>query len=307
MNKKFYLFLLILCLAVIHCVYSVSAQTDGDKIVAAGNPPLLQSEMNTIIDFYEWALETDFTVAQRRRFIVLSAESYRLNVAASRKDADALLKVFGKVRQLSDAEQQKIRAELKPQLIKEFRGSSDETSQLLLAVAENARANSQNVVSDKPDEINDAPINAGNELRTADDSFAGNLSGLSGKWAWGRSGSSTYASGGALLGSNGSRFTYQFSTNGAVEYVGIMNVMTGGCKMQVFTSKTGKARLNGETLTINWSPAAFSRDDSCSPSKNYKKTLPAETETLRVEFKDSYGQRQLCLTGKDETCFSPEN
>jgi hypothetical protein len=109
------------------------------------------------------------------------------------------------------------------------------------------------------------------------------------------------------MGSNGSRFTYQFSANGAVEFTGIMNVMTAGCKLEAFTLKRGKARLNGNTLTINWQPASFSRDDSCSPSKNYKKTLPAETETFQVKLKDSYGQRQLCLTGKDETCFSPAN
>jgi hypothetical protein len=85
-----------------------------------------------------------------------------------------------------------------------------------------------------------------------------------------------------------------------------MNVMTAGCNMQVFKSMKGRARLSGDTLTIDWSPAAFSRADSCSPSKDYKKTLPAETETFQVKFKTDYGQRQLCLTGKEETCFSPE-
>jgi hypothetical protein len=74
--------------------------------------------------------------------------------------------------------------------------------------------------------------------------------------------------------------------------------------MQIFKTAKGRARLNGDTLTINWSPASFSRDDSCSPSQNYKKTLPAETETFQVSLKNSYGQKQLCLTGKDETCYS---
>ncbi|HEX8638054.1 MAG TPA: hypothetical protein VF692_08330, partial [Pyrinomonadaceae bacterium] len=216
MNKKFYLFLLILCLAIIHCAYSVSAQTDGDKIVAAGNPPLLQSEMNTIIDFYEWALEKDFTVAQRRRFIELSVASYQENVAASRKGTAALLEVFGKVRRLSEDERQKIREQLKPELVKEFRsGSNDETSQLLLAVYENTGASNQTEISKEPVETDSAANNSMTKPENAADSLSGNLSAITGKWAWGRSGSSTYASGGALLGSNGSRFTYQFSANGA--------------------------------------------------------------------------------------------
>lgn len=302
MNKKIYLFVLILCFTAADCAYSVYAQTGDDKILAPGNPPLRQSEMNTLIDFYEWALETDFTVRQRQRFIELSVESYRRNGAASRKDADALLEVFGKIQRLGEDERQKIRETLKPELVKEFRRASDESSQLLLAVYENGQNVNQSPDVEKPSE----PNAAASEPENPEQSFGENLSALTGKWTWGRSGSSTYASSGSLLGSNGSRFTYYFSANGAVEYVGIMNIMTAGCRMQVFTSKKGKARLQGETLTINWSPAAFSRDDSCSPSKNYKKTLPAETETLRVEFKDSYEQRQLCLTGKEETCFSPE-
>jgi hypothetical protein len=46
-----------------------------------------------------------------------------------------------------------------------------------------------------------------------------------------------------MLGSNGSRHTYQFRRNGAVEYTGIMNVMTGGCNMQVFKTMKGRANL----------------------------------------------------------------
>jgi hypothetical protein len=108
------------------------------------------------------------------------------------------------------------------------------------------------------------------------------------------------------MGSNGSRHTYQFSSNGTVEYSGIMNVMTGSCNMQVFSTKKGKGSIKGDTLTIAFEPGTFIRDDSCSPSKNYKKTLPAETETYKVKLKTEYGQMQLCMTGKDETCFSKE-
>ena len=74
--------------------------------------------------------------------------------------------------------------------------------------------------------------------------------------------------------------------------------------MQIFRSAKGRASLNGNTLTIKWGSASFSPDDFCSPSKNYKKTMPAETESFQVKLKTDYGQKQLCLTGKDEMCFS---
>lgn len=132
----------------------------------------------------------------------------------------------------------------------------------------------------------------------------GNFSSIVGEWISGSSGSMTTTTSGVYLGGSGSRFTYKFYANGTVEHTGIMNSMTGGCRMQIFRSAKGRAVLNGNTLTINWSPASFSRDDSCSPSKNYKKTLPAETETFQVNFETYFNDKQLCLTGTDKMCFS---
>ncbi len=150
-----------------------------------------------------------------------------------------------------------------------------------------------------------------NDSDSADDrdntrkSDAVDMARLAGKWVWSRTGSTTYTDGGSYVGGNGSRFTYEFSEDGQVEFTGIMNVMQGSCSQEVFTSKTGEASLDGDTLTIEWSPAQFKRDFSCDSANNYEKTLPAETETSTVAFKDRSGQEQLCLTNKEETCFSP--
>jgi hypothetical protein len=150
-------------------------------------------------------------------------------------------------------------------------------------------------------------VAAGGSGDEAPGSF-GDVSALAGKWVWARTGSTTWNQNGVYAGGNGSRFTYQFSPGGAVEYTGIMNVMMGGCSQQVYTSKKGRARLSEDTLTIDWSQATSSRDFSCDRPNNYTKTLPAETETLKVTFKNSStGQRQLCTVagGGGETCFSP--
>ncbi|HEX8288929.1 MAG TPA: hypothetical protein VF556_13085 [Pyrinomonadaceae bacterium] len=305
MNKTKYLFLIVLCAALIGgTILKVSAQTGGDKILVAGKSPLRQSEMNKIIEFYEWALEAKFTGEQRERFQKLQTEAYRSDVAGSRKGADELLGVFAKALEKDEATQRRMREFLSVELVKEFHRVNDETSQLLISIYEQARGNQSDVSAD-----NEAPEAVSNDknVSNANDNTSGsvgNISNFVGEWVWGRSGSSTYATGGSYMGSNGSRHTYKFSANGAVEYTGIMNVMTGGCNMQVFKTAKGKAGISGDTLTIDWQPASFSRDDSCSPSKNYKKTLPAETETFKVRFKNDYGQTQLCMTGKDETCFS---
>lgn len=297
-------FLLVLCCGLVGGLTKISAQTEVDKVLVAGKTPLRQSEVKGLIEFYEWAFETRFTDSQREQFQVYTANEYRNDVAANRKTIDYINSALPKILTADQNVQRKTREELLSELVPEMRKNTDENSRMLLGIYEAAHNGGESNVASKNSS------NASMDSNTAEDSndsnSVGNLSNLVGKWVWGRSGSTTYAASGAMMGSNGSRFTYQFSPNGVVEHTGIMNVMTGGCNMQIFKTRKGKASLNGDTLTINWSPASFTRDDSCSQSKNYTKTLPAETETIKISFKESYGQKQFCTgTGKDETCFSP--
>ncbi len=297
MFKNVSAFFLILGLIVSAGAFAARAQAGGDKVLVAGAKPLRQSDVDALVEFYEWAFGASFSASERGRFRELTASDHRANPAASRRGIDDLLASFNEVKALGEDEREARRRKFAPVFIESLRQSSaDPVAQMLVAIYERVQSGDANVAS-SPDEVVEEPA-AGS---------GGDLSDFVGKWVWGRSGSSTYTTGGAYVGGNGSRFTYQFSAGGAVEYTGIMNVMTAGCRLQAFTIKKGRATLSGDRLTINWQPASFSRDDSCSPSKNYKKTLPAETETFRVSLKESNGQKQLCLTGKDETCFSPEN
>lgn len=299
MIKLKYLFLLVLCAGLIGSATIVPAQmkTD-DKILIAGKKPLRQSEVDKLIEFYEWAFEITFPRIQREQIQLMTENDYRQNQTDARKYIDDFMAGEAQIFAADENVQREARKLFLKEFIAELRKQPDgDSAQFFLAIYKGEQGNAANVAANNTEESN--------ETEEAPTGNIGNLSRLVGKWVWGRSGSSTYSTSSVYMGSNGSRHTYQFAANGTVEYTGIMNVMTGGCNMQIFKSSRGKASISGNTLTINWAPSSFSRDDSCSPSKNYKKTLPAETETLQVSFKDSYGQRQLCLTGKDETCFSP--
>ena len=306
MNKLKYLFIFALCAGLMSgaAAADVSAQTTGnDKILVAGKKPLKQSEVNGMVEFYEWAFETKFSNAQREDFQANTELEYRSDPAGSRGSIDDILGTLPQILAAEEDVQRETRKKFLTIFIKELRKNSDENSQLLLGIYEAAHGGNESKSASKNSK-NSEETEDSNETENSAVGNVGSVSQLVGTWVWGRSGSSTYAQGGAYMGSNGSRHTYQFAANGTVEYTGIMNVMTGGCNMQIFKTMKGRASLSGDTLVVNWSPASFSRDDSCSPSKNYKKTLPAETETFQVNMKDSYGQKQLCLTGKDETCFS---
>jgi len=293
-NKIKYLLLLILCAGIVGEMTNITAQTRDTILVSKSGATLRQSDIDKMIEFYEWAFEARFSAEQKTKFAEYTAREFRTDPTKYRTTIDHIVATFEKISAGDESAQQRTRNNFLPAFVAEMRNSTDENSQMLLAIYEAAHGeNNANVTSTKDAEEPEAAV--------------GNISGLAGTWAWARSGSSTYSTGGSYMGSNGSRFTYKFLANGAVEFTGIMNVMTGGCRMQIFKSAKGRASLNGETLTINWSPASFSRDDSCDRAGNYTKTLPAETEKFQIKFKTDYGQRQLCMTGKDETCYSPSN
>ena len=120
-------------------------------------------------------------------------------------------------------------------------------------------------------------------------------------------GRTTWTYTGSYADPNGTRFTYQFAPDGAVVYVSLTQNTTGDCFRQVVTSKKGSARLSGDTLTIRWGRGLTREDLTCIRTTTSTKTFSAETETLKVAFKNSStGKKQLCTVSKfGETCFSP--
>jgi len=296
MNKIKYLFLLVLSLGLIGGLTNAAAQTGDQVLVSAGGKALRQTDISKLIGFYEWAFQARFNSTQRADFQTHTEAEFRADPSESRKTIDDIVNTFPKILAASDDVQAATRENFLAAFLPEARKNTDANSRMLLSIYEAANgALPENKASQE--DKNDG-------YETVKTVGVGNFSALVGKWVSGSSGSMTTTASGVYLGGSGSRHTYQFSANGAVEYTGIMNVMTGGCRMQIFRSAKGRARLNGDTLTIDWSPAAFSRDDSCSPSKNYKKTLPAETETFKINFETYYDDRQLCLTTTDKMCFS---
>ena len=294
MNKIEYLVPLILCVGIIGEITHISAQSGDQVLVTAGGKSFKQSDVDKIIMFYEWAFEAEFTGEQRAQFQEIKEMEFRNNPAEAKKGNDNMGGYLAKIRVNNQSEQERIRNEFNADFIPNLRKATDDPeAQLLVGIYD--RANGGNGSETAANDADDSTID-------------GDISSLAGKWVWSRTGSGMWdRNGGGYVGGNGSRFTYQFSANGAVEYTGIMNVMMGGCSQQVFMSKKGRANLSGTTLTIKWSPGTSTRDFSCDQVTNYTKNLPAETETLKATFKtNSTGQKLFCTgSGSGETCFSP--
>ena len=303
MNTLKYFFLTALCAVLIGGAMNVSAQMPDKTLVSAKGKTLRQSDINKLIEFYEWAFQTQFNSAQRRDFQQNTENEFRADPVESRKTVDDIVITLPKILAAEDDVQAETRKNFLAVFLPEARKNSDANSQMLLSIYETANGEipSNTASNEQKDKNEEDPYGS---YETVKKVGIDNFSSIVGEWVSGNTGSMTTTTSGVYLGGNASRHTYRFSANGAVEYTGIMNIMTGRCRMQIFKSAKGRANLSGDALTINWAPASFSRDDSCSPSKNYKKTLPAETESFKINFETYYDDKQLCLTGSDKTCFS---
>jgi hypothetical protein len=301
MNKIKYLFISFLCAALLGgaAIINVSAQTSDKVLVSASGKTLRQSDVNTLIEFYEWAFETRFDAGQRATLQKSTEDEFRADPKGSRQAIDDVVSTFAQILAADEDVQAAARKDFLEAYLPDARKNTDPTSQMLLAIYENRNGSTQTDASTRvqPSGDSDESVPTGK---------VGNLSAIAGTWVWGSSGSMTTSTTGVYMGGNASRHTYQFNPDGTVEYTGIMNMMNGGCRMQIFKAAKGRATLNGTTLTINWSPASFSREDSCSSSQNYKKTVPAETQTFQIGFEAASTDRQLCLTGTDKMCLSRE-
>jgi hypothetical protein len=131
------------------------------------------------------------------------------------------------------------------------------------------------------------------------------ISALAGKWTYGSIGRTTWTYTGSYADPNGTRFTYQFSQDGVVVYTGLMQATTSAYSRLVVTTRKGRARLSGDTLTIQWGRGLIREDFISERTSTSTKTLRGETETLKVKFKNSpTGKKQLCTVSKGgETCF----
>ncbi|MFN6529855.1 hypothetical protein [Nostoc sp. ChiSLP03a] len=293
MNKFKYFSILFLSIVLMDgATIKISAQAAGTKVlVTAQNESLNKSDIDKVIAFYEWVFSGKFTSEQRNEYQSIKLNEFRKDPDGTRKSIDNLISNYTQALAKTEEEQSRIRQAFNGEFVGQLRNlPNDAEAKLLLSVYDSAHAGET--------ASNDTDDSSGS---------VGEISSLVGKWVWTRTGNSAISTNGTYIGSNGSRFTYQFLPNGTVEFTGIMNVMNGSCNQQIFQSQKGKASLSGSTMTINWSPATFTRDFSCDRANNYTKTLPAENETYQVKFKTDLGQKQLCLISKDETCFSPTN
>lgn len=278
MQKIKYFFLLFLCLSLFGTLRTVSAQTKAD--------------VDGMVEFYEWAFETDFAPEQRDEFQRIFEQNFRKDSAKRRKNTDIILQTFADIKNAnSEARRETRKLYLQGFLPKlKAKEQTDDEAHFLLEVYR-ASHGGKDEFTDMDAALGDTFDKSADKAPVVADSKS-----LFGKWfRTTGSGSITDGTGKTKYGS-GTNYFFEFFADGTIEYtVESKTLSIMQCRIESAQKARGKFSTSGDSMTMNLGPMSDSGTNSCNAKENYKKTL--EPSTLSVKFQ----------VKKMESIFRPDN
>jgi hypothetical protein len=291
---------LVICAALVIGIGYLSAQADekksvdlksGDKTAVAVDKLYQQTDVDGLIKFHEWAADTKFTAEQRRKFEAFLAKDFERDAAKARKDTDETLEAQAQIKDAKKDVREMTRTLLAGALVEDFKKKkADEYARFMLGIYEKTNDDEATVSNNNAEKI----------------SFTGGGIPDAMVGSWTRSeGSSQIDSTGKTQYGGGAHFTYDFSADGSVKYRMDKKLLTiMQCKIEERKSAEGTAAVSGDVLNIDLGETAFFSSNSCDDAKNFDKTLPAETVSLKWRLKTEYDVTRLCIDEKDgEMCY----
>lgn len=303
-----YIFTLVLCLGLTSGAMNVSAQTSSGSVLASSNKSLKQSEVVSLIEFYEWVFEAEFTAAEREKFHAFTAAAFRANPTASRRTIDDIVQILPRILAAPADLQAETRKDFLAVFLPEIRKNTDENSRMLLGIYEKAQSGGRTAVGDGSS--GDETTSGNDAIRPTPTQRDSDLGGLNGKW-FRTEGSGYIDYTGKTQYKSGRTYNFEFFPNGAVEYVSETDVLS---IVQCRTKRSEKARgtyaVSGDSLTINLGATSSLGSSSCDAKDNYKKTLPASSVSVKFVVKKMESitrpdnPTMLCFNGENgETCY----
>lgn len=266
--------IIVFCLALGVVIFSGApaafAQNGADRILVAGRQPLRQSEVDRMIEFFEWAFETEFTGDERGRYRAMIVDEFRQNAAEGRQNVDVLINALAKVRANDAAAQAQLRRMFVDDYVKDLRAATDEGSQMMLAIYERGQTGGASKAgaadADEPVQSSKSSANAGGGLN------------LVGKWFRTVGGPRGDDGTGKTTYQSGIDYTFEFFADGTMRFVTekkVLSIMQ--CRITENTNITGTYAVAGDQLTMNLAGGTSAGTNSCESSGNFKKTLTAST------------------------------
>jgi hypothetical protein len=263
--------------AILLCA-SLNAQNTNDTILAAGNPPLTQTMVNQLIDFFEFGLHGKFTDAQRAEFQKQRIAEWQSGDAGNKETIFSLLEMRSKLLAMNDGQLKEAQSKLQAYLVENFSKQPNEpTARLLMQVYKNGNG----------DRTNNNPVAGGSV----------NPSGLLGTWQAGTVSGVSFVNqtNGSTTNGGGTQVLYTFHPNGTYEYAALTTQTMYNCHTEFMTYKTGTVAVNGNQLTFIPKTSKFTSKDSCSTRNNYEKPAGLERETYNWSVQRDENGTKLCL------------
>lgn len=302
-NRLRYLTLLILCAAAFGVPGRVAAQSgDGaDRVLVAGRQALRQSDVNRLIEVYEWAFGTRFSADERARYQTVVVEGFRQDAAASRKGADALISEFAKILTRDEATQQQMRRSFNEYCGQILRATNDEESRLLLGIYERGLGEAGQETS---------PEATGGAGRDTSAGGAGSPN-LVGRWVRSTGAGRGDDGTGKTTYSSGTSYTFEFFAGGSMRFHVEKKVLSiTQCRVSEVTEIPGRYTVDGDTLTINLGEGTSVGTSSCEEKGNFRKTLSSSVLSKQFVVKKLQSVFRpdeplvLCFDGSaDDACF----
>lgn len=287
-----------LCSIVIFvAVVMLNAQNHNrDNVLVGGQPQLLGSDVDLMIEFYEWAFETPFSRSERERYQFLSIQYFRSNPKKASEETAILTKAFANVKTKSESVQKEFRDGFRDSFVKDMRSSSDDVSKLMLGIYRRGL--------EKTEPKYAATLTSGVSLSSSK---------LVGRWVK-REGSGSRDYTGKTLYNSGRDSIFEFLADGSMLFGSDKNVLTiTQCRVTEMIRSSGRYIVSGDTLTIDLAVGTSVGTSTCDTKGNFKKTLSPSQEKKQFVVKriENYSRPDnpmiLCFDGSsDNDCFEFE-
>lgn len=297
MKKLKFFLLCVFSAGLFGMITAVSAQTTAKPS---------KTDVAGMIEFYEWAFETDFSAAQRVEFQRLLEKDFRDDAAKARKDTDTVIGTFAKIKQVNAEARRETRRVFLENFLADLRRneSSDEGASFLIGVYRDSH-NGSDKFTTMDAATGDVFDKRANRVTTG----TGEAN-IYGKWSRGV-GSGYVDHSGMTKYKSGDTYIFEFLPDGTAIYAYEKDVLTMlQCKIKENNKANGTVKVNGNTMTINLGAMTSVGTDSCDRKGNFQRTLEPSviTKKFTVKRMDSIIRPDkpllLCFEGqKDEDCF----
>lgn len=298
--------LAVVCVFTLCAAAGAAGQTDlgggnnrqNDRVLVESNPPLRQSDVAQLIEFFEWLFQARFTADDRADFQALAVKEYKTGGDKAIRGIKEILESHAKFKALGAAQREKVRQELLPQIAGSFQREHSEVNEFLSGVYQNA---GQGATAD------DSGGNGGRRDAGAADGDGGGggsvvtLAELAGTWSTSTVSGERYKNltTGDLSDASGSMSEYVISPNGAIKYTGYLSTTIYACSTKLFFMKEGKISVRGSNITFDYTSGERDYQNTCNSSLSGVKPIPPKKSTYPFTLeRDQYGLK-LCTLQED--------